>query len=117
AGIDQRDVGGVFLRQRREVVDRHIVFAPGGAQREQPLLDLLKLGGIVIGCALRRSSRRIAAENAGTDELAPVSVSCASRRSPATFSACIMVARRSASVVSSPACGASLVSSSTEWRR
>ena len=42
--------------------------------------------------------------------------SCASRRSSATFSACIMAARRSASAVSSPACGARRVSSSTAWR-
>ena len=33
------------------------------------------------------------------------STSCASRRSSATFSACIMTVRRSASAVSSPACG------------
>ena len=54
--------------------------------------------------------------SAGTRELAPAITSCASRRSSATFSACIMAVRRSASAVSSPACGASLSSSSTAWR-
>ena len=67
-------------------------------------------------CAPRRSSRRTAAASAGTGDALPATASCASRRSPATFSACIMAARRSASCVSSPACGASLVNSSTAWR-
>ena len=35
--------------QRLELVDRHVVFARGGAQREQPLLDLLELARIVVG--------------------------------------------------------------------
>ena len=35
--------------QRREIVDRHIVFAPRGAQREQPLLDAVELVRIVVG--------------------------------------------------------------------
>src|SRR6185312_1423776 len=39
AGIDQRHVGLIFLRQRREIIDRHAVFARGGAQAEQPFLD------------------------------------------------------------------------------
>ena len=54
--------------------------------------------------------------SAGTLELAPASTSCASRKSSATFSACIMPVRRVASAVSSPACGASFSSSSTAWR-
>ena len=51
AGVDQRQIAGVAARQRRELVDRHIVLAPGGAQREQPLLDALELLRIVIGDA------------------------------------------------------------------
>ena len=57
----------------------------------------------------RRSSRRIAA---GKRRHAAMRcrrrASCASRRSSAIFSACIMAVRRSASAVSSPASGASL---------
>ena len=49
----------------------------------------------------------------GTGEAAPATASWASRRSPATFSDCIMVVRRSASTVSSPASGASFCNSST----
>ena len=49
AGIDQGEVAVVAVRQRGELVDRHIVFAPGGAQREQALLDALQLGRIVFG--------------------------------------------------------------------
>ena len=49
AGIDQRDVGGVFGGERGKPIDRRRIFARGGAQREQPLLDALKLGGIEIG--------------------------------------------------------------------
>ena len=49
AGIDQRDVGGEFGGQRREPVDRRRIFARGGAQRKQPLLDALQLGRIEIG--------------------------------------------------------------------
>ena len=49
AGIDQREFGIVTLRQRGEIIDRHIVFAPGGAQREQAFLDALELLRIVIG--------------------------------------------------------------------
>jgi hypothetical protein len=75
-------------------------------------------GSISCGAwALRRSSRLIALDNGSTGELVPATCSCASRRSSAIFSADIMVARRSASVVSSPACGASVDNSSTEWRR
>jgi hypothetical protein len=55
-------------------------------------------------------------ESAGTDEFAPAITSYASRRSSATFSACIMTVRRSASAVSSPACGLKVPSSSTAWR-
>ena len=128
--------------QRLEPVDRHVVFARGGAQREQPLLDLLELARIVVGRAQRgvemrrgrprarraprratspparsvagawaerRSSRRSAADRAGAGDCAPATASWASRRSPATFSAAIMAARRSASAVSSPARGASRV--------
>ncbi len=39
-------------------------------------------------CAARRSSRRTAAAKAGTGDCPPATASCASRRSPATFSAC-----------------------------
>ena len=67
-------------------------------------------------CAARRSRRRITPDSAGTLELAPAITSWASRKSSATFSACIIAVRRSASAVSSPACGASLLSSATAWR-
>ena len=43
--------------------------------------------------------------------------SCASRRSAAIFSPCIITVRRSASAVSSPSCGASVFNSSEAWRR
>jgi hypothetical protein len=49
AGIDQRDVGDEFGGERRQPVDRRRIFARGGAQRKQPLLDALQLGGIEIG--------------------------------------------------------------------
>ena len=34
--------------QRRKMIHRHIVFAPRGAQREQPLLDAIELVRIVV---------------------------------------------------------------------
>ena len=40
-----------MLGQRRQIVDRHIVFARRRAQREQPLLAALQLVGVVIGGA------------------------------------------------------------------
>ena len=43
AGIDQHDVGGVFGGKRGEPIDRRRIFARGGAQREQPLLDAFEL--------------------------------------------------------------------------
>ena len=49
----------------------------------------------------------------GIGDAVPASVSCASRRSSAAFSARISWARRSASACSSPGCGDSVVSSST----
>ena len=51
AGIDQCDVGIVFARQRREFIDRNVVFAARRAEREQPLLDALQFGRIEIGGA------------------------------------------------------------------
>ena len=51
AGVDQRDVVVVFLRQRGEIVDLDIVFAGGGAQREQPLFVLFQFDRIEIGGA------------------------------------------------------------------
>ena len=53
AGVDQRDIGFVARRQRRQFVDRHVVFAPGRAQREQALLDAFEFGRIEIGGAQR----------------------------------------------------------------
>ena len=67
--------------------------------------------------AARRSSRRTAAASAGTGECGPPTASCASRRSLAIFSPCIIVVRRSASAVSSPSLGFSVFSSSAAWRR
>ena len=52
-----------------------------------------------------------AADSADTGECGPPIASCASRRSVATFSPCIMVVRRLASSVSSPSFGASAFSS------
>jgi len=42
-----------------------------------------------------------AADSAGTGDCVPATASCASRKSPATFSACIMAARRSAKAAKS----------------
>jgi hypothetical protein len=53
AGVDQRDVGGVFRGQRREAIDRRGIFARCRAQREQPLLDALELRRIEVGCDQR----------------------------------------------------------------
>ena len=53
AGIERREIGGMLRAQRREIVDRDVVFAPRGAQREQPLLDAVELARIVIGGAQR----------------------------------------------------------------
>ena len=39
------------MGQRRQRVDRNVVFAAGGAQREQALLDTLEFLGIVFGDA------------------------------------------------------------------
>ena len=58
--------------------------------------------------AARRSRRRTAAASAGTGEWGPPTASCASRRSLAIFSPCIMVVRRPASAVSSPSFGFSV---------
>src|SRR5262249_315875 len=60
---------------------------------------------------------RTVADSIGTGDCAPATASWASRRSPATFSACIMMARLSASMLSSDGSGASRLSSSTAWRR
>ncbi|MEY9230286.1 hypothetical protein ABIF78_002609 [Bradyrhizobium japonicum] len=48
-GIDQDDVGSVFGGKRGEAIDRRRIFARGGAQREQPLLDALELTRIEVG--------------------------------------------------------------------
>ncbi len=58
AGIDQRQVAFVAARQRRELVDRYIIFAAGRAQREQPLLDAFELGRIEVGHAQRMFEMR-----------------------------------------------------------
>ena len=50
-GIDEREVGGMARGKRGELVDRHIVFARGRAQRKQPLLDALELARIAVGNA------------------------------------------------------------------
>src|SRR5262249_48947403 len=42
AGIEQGEIGGVARAQRRKLVDRGVVFPPGGAQCEQALLDALQ---------------------------------------------------------------------------
>ena len=79
--------------------------------------NALTAGSIIAGaCVVRRSSRRTAAASVGTGDCAPATASWASRRSPATFSTCIMAVRRSASVVSSDGSGLSLRNSSTAWR-
>ena len=49
----KREIAVVAAGQRGKLVDRHIVFAPGGAQREQALLDPLKFVRIVFGDAQR----------------------------------------------------------------
>ncbi|MGY3456990.1 hypothetical protein ACVWW5_002440 [Bradyrhizobium sp. LM3.4] len=67
--------------------------------------------------APRRSNRRTAADRVATGEWWPPTASCASRRSEAIFSPCIMVVRREASEVSSPSLGASCFNSSEAWRR
>jgi hypothetical protein len=53
AGIDQVQIAGIARAQRREIIDRYVVFAAGRAQGEQPLLDALELGRIVVGCCKR----------------------------------------------------------------
>ena len=75
-------------------------------ERVQRGVECLTAGSISAGaCAVRRSSRRTAAASVGTGDCAPATASCASRRSPATFSTCIMAVRRSASAVSSAGSG------------
>ena len=58
AGVDQRQVGGMARGQRIEAVDRHVVLARRGTQREQPLLDALELARIVVGGRERRLEMR-----------------------------------------------------------
>ena len=53
AGVDQRQVALVAAGERGKLVDRRVVFAPGGAQREQALLDAFELARIVVGGAQR----------------------------------------------------------------
>ena len=53
AGVDQRNIGFVSRRQRRQLIHRHVVFAARRAQREQPLLDAFEFGRIEIGGAQR----------------------------------------------------------------
>ena len=48
AGIDQRDIGGVFRGQRGEPIDRRRIFAGSCAQCEQPFLDALEFCGVEI---------------------------------------------------------------------
>ena len=48
AGVDQREVGLVASPERGQMVDRRIVLAAGGAQREQALLDALELPRIEV---------------------------------------------------------------------
>ncbi len=72
AGIDQRDIAVVLLRQRRKLVDRNVVFAAGGAQAEQPLLDALELGRIEIGgaqCRFKMTARLIERRQRGIERL------------------------------------------------
>src|SRR5262249_45958656 len=54
AGVERREVGGVARRERREIIDRDVVFASGGSQREQALLDAFQFARVVIGGAQRR---------------------------------------------------------------
>ena len=49
AGVDQGEIAVVAAGERGKLVDRHIVLASGGAQREQPLLDPIELGRVVFG--------------------------------------------------------------------
>ena len=53
AGVDQSEIGLVAAGERAELVDRNVVLAPCGAQREQALLHALELARIVIGGAQR----------------------------------------------------------------
>ena len=59
AGIDQRHIRRIFGGERGKPIDRRRIFARGGAQREQPLLDALELGGIEIGGKQRRGKMLI----------------------------------------------------------
>ena len=49
AGVDQGEIAVVAAGERGKLVDRHVIFASGGAQREQALLDPIKLGRVVFG--------------------------------------------------------------------
>ena len=42
AGVERREIGGEFFRQRRKLIDWRGIFARGGAQGKQPFLDLLQ---------------------------------------------------------------------------
>ena len=100
-----------IAKRRFKMATRLVQRVERGVERLHRRLDQarrLRGRGVQAG-----GSRRTAPARANLRRRSP---SWASRRSSATFSACIMAVRRSASAVSSPACGASLSSSSTAWR-
>jgi len=82
-----------------------------------PELKVAKLYDMLPAESGSTSEGRTAADNAGTGECGPLTASCASRRSEAIFSPCIIAVRRSASAVSSPSLGASFFNSSAAWRK
>ncbi len=88
AGIDQSEIAFVAVGQRGKLVDRHIVFASGGAQREQALLDALEFLRIVFGdaqrllrAALRASSSAVSARSIALTAGSISAGACAARRS------------------------------------
>ncbi len=72
ARIDQREVAGIAARQRRQIVDRRIVFASRRAQREQPLLEPLEHARILVGGGerlLEMPARIVERRERGVDRL------------------------------------------------
>src|SRR4030088_1443550 len=70
--IDQREVAGIAARQRRQIVDRRIVFASRRAQREQALLDPLEHARVLVGGGerlLEMPARLVERRERGVDRL------------------------------------------------
>ena len=78
AGLERGQIVGVFLRERRQALDRRGVFAAHRPQREQPLLAALELVRIEFagldrlldraGRALERLDRLVQSLDAGLDQ-------------------------------------------------